>query len=163
MKELKRLRVKFVLSNMVMVTLVIGLAFLGVGYFTKNQIDRDNEKMLGMAVEAEHAGSFLEWEGIARMPYFIVVTDGNNRDGTGGRPVWNGTGYRTGKISGSPEPVSTGSGGDIGKLSAPVSEDTGGEAVTVLLMEIPVWEKLICRECGKRWQWSEVLCGWLCS
>ncbi len=71
MKELKRLRVKFVLSNMVMVTLVIGLAFLGVGYFTKNQIDRDNEKMLGMAVEAEHAGSFLEWEGIARMPYFI--------------------------------------------------------------------------------------------
>ena len=79
MKELKRLRVKFVLSNMVMVTLVIGLAFLGVGYFTKNQIDRDNEKMLGMAVEAEHAGSFLEWEGIARMPYFIVVTDGNNQ------------------------------------------------------------------------------------
>ena len=73
MKELKRLRVKFVLSNMVMVTFVIGLAFLGVGYFTKNQIDRDNEKMLGMAVEVEHAGSFLEWEGIARMPYFIVV------------------------------------------------------------------------------------------
>ena len=34
MKELKRLRIKFVASNMAMVTLVIGLAFLAVGYFT---------------------------------------------------------------------------------------------------------------------------------
>ncbi len=54
-------------------------------------------------------------------------------DHTGGRPVWNGTGYRTGKISGSPEPVSTGSGGDIGKLSAPVSEDTGGKRLPYCL------------------------------
>ena len=35
MKELKWLRIKFVLSNMGMVTVVIALAFLAVGYFTQ--------------------------------------------------------------------------------------------------------------------------------
>ena len=61
MKELKRLRIKFVASNMVMVTLVIGLAFLAVGYFTQYRINADNERML--------------WE----VPYFILVTDGDDQ------------------------------------------------------------------------------------
>ena len=77
MKELKWLRVKFVLSNMVMVTLVIGLAFLAVGYFTKTRMEQDNEQFLWKAAAAETMPEF--WEaGTVRAPYFILITDGND-------------------------------------------------------------------------------------
>ena len=39
MKELKRLRIKYIVSNMAMITLVIGLAFLTVGYVTKSRVE----------------------------------------------------------------------------------------------------------------------------
>lgn len=77
MKELRRLRIKFVVSNMVMVTLVIGLAFLAVGYFTKQKMDRNDERMLWQAAAAESVPEF--WDvGSIRAPYFILITDGNN-------------------------------------------------------------------------------------
>ena len=78
MKELKRLRIKFVASNMAMVTLVIGLAFLAVGYFTTYRMNRDNERMLWEAAAAGQTPVF--WGGDeVRMPYFILVTDGDNQ------------------------------------------------------------------------------------
>ncbi len=77
MKELKRLRIKFILSNMAMVTLVIGLAFLAVGYFTKYGMDQNDERMLRQAAAAESLPEF--WDtGEVRAPYFILVTDGND-------------------------------------------------------------------------------------
>lgn len=78
MKELKGLRIKFVVSNMVMVTLVIGLAFLAVGFFTKAMVARDNEQMLGRAVQ-EGGQAFLPEAGGTRLPYFILITDRNSQ------------------------------------------------------------------------------------
>ena len=46
MKELKRLRIKFIVSNMAMVMLVIGLAFLTVGYVTKTRVEQANEQIM---------------------------------------------------------------------------------------------------------------------
>ena len=46
MKELKSLRAKFVISNMLMVTLVIGLAFLAVGFFKKSNMERLSQQAL---------------------------------------------------------------------------------------------------------------------
>lgn len=79
MKELKRLRIKFVASNMVMVTLVIGLAFLAVGYFTQYRINADNERMLWEAAAAEQPPAPFAEEDYVRMPYFILVTDGDDQ------------------------------------------------------------------------------------
>lgn len=77
MKEVRRLRIKFVVSNMIMATLVIGLAFLAVGYFTKSRMDQSNEQMLRQAAAAESMPEF--WDtGEVRAPYFILITDGNN-------------------------------------------------------------------------------------
>ena len=53
MKELKSLRAKFVISNMLMVTLVIGMAFLAVGFFTKNSMERRSEQALDEAALME--------------------------------------------------------------------------------------------------------------
>ena len=79
MKELKRLRIKFVASNMVMVTLVIGLAFLAVGYFTQYRINADNERMLWEAAAAEQPPAPFAEEDYVRVPYFILVTDGDDQ------------------------------------------------------------------------------------
>lgn len=78
MKELKRLRLKFIISNMAMVTVVIVLAFLAVGYFTKYRMDRNNEQMLWEAAAGEPVPARWEEEGV-RMPYFILVTDGEDQ------------------------------------------------------------------------------------
>ncbi len=80
MKELKSLRIKFVISNMLMVTLVIGLAFLAVGLFTKNSMERRSEQALGEAALMEGNG-FLAYPalgGQVRFPYFILITDGQD-------------------------------------------------------------------------------------
>ena len=80
MKELKSLRAKFVISNMLMVTLVIGLAFLAVGFFTKNSMERRSEQALDEAALMEGNG-FLTYPalgGQVRFPYFILITDGEN-------------------------------------------------------------------------------------
>ena len=53
MKELKGLRVKFIVSNMVMVSLVIGLAFFLVGGMMKLRVKQNQERLLGQAAEAE--------------------------------------------------------------------------------------------------------------
>lgn len=79
MKELKRLRLKFVVSNMAMVTLVIGLAFFAVGFFTKMCMDRDSQQMLDQAAAAQGVQKFITSAGGARLPYFILVTDGENQ------------------------------------------------------------------------------------
>ena len=53
MKELKSLRAKFVISNMLMVTLVIGLAFLAVGFFTKSNMERRSQQALDEAMDCD--------------------------------------------------------------------------------------------------------------
>lgn len=78
MKELKWLRIKFVLSNMGMVTVVIALAFLAVGYFTQYRMDQNNERMMWEAALYGQEGFALD-AGRVRMPYFILVTDGDNQ------------------------------------------------------------------------------------
>ena len=78
MKELKWLRIKFVLSNMGMVTVVIALAFLAVGYFTQYRMDQNNERMMREAALYGQEGFALD-AGRVRMPYFILVTDGDNQ------------------------------------------------------------------------------------
>ena len=80
MKELKSLRAKFVISNMLMVTLVIGLAFLAVGFFTKSNMERRSQQALDEAAVMEESG-FLTYPalgGQVRFPYFILITDGND-------------------------------------------------------------------------------------
>ena len=74
MKELKRLRIKFIVSNMAMVTLVIGLAFLTVGYVTKSRVEQANEQILER-IYSENIQDFFSTPADMRMPYFIVVTD----------------------------------------------------------------------------------------
>ena len=78
MKELKGLRVKFIVSNMVMVSLVIGLAFFLVGGMMKLRVKQNQERLLGQAAEAEFRE--MSWESQrSRLPYFILVTDGDDR------------------------------------------------------------------------------------
>ena len=74
MKELKRLRIKFIVSNMAMVTLVIGLAFLTVGYVTKSRVEQANEQILER-IYSENIQDFFSTPADMRMPYFIDVTD----------------------------------------------------------------------------------------
>ena len=96
--------IKFVISNMLMVTLVIGLAFLAVGLLhQKNSMERRSEQALGEAALMEGNG-FLAYPalgGQVRFPYFILITDGQDhvirvegqyRSGAGGRipPVHRG-------------------------------------------------------------------------
>ena len=45
MKELKRLKIKFVASNMAMVTLVIGLAFLAIGQITRLRMEQHSKPL----------------------------------------------------------------------------------------------------------------------
>ncbi len=78
MKELKRLRIKFIISNMAMVTLVIGLAFLTIGYVTKSRVDAANEQILER-MYSENIQDFFSAPEEMRMPYFIVVTDQKNQ------------------------------------------------------------------------------------
>ena len=78
MKELRGLRVKFIVSNMVMVSLVIGLAFFLVGGMMKLRVRQNQERLLGQAAEAEFRE--MSWESQrSRLPYFILVTDGDDR------------------------------------------------------------------------------------
>lgn len=74
MKELKRLRMKFVVTNMAMVSLVIGLAFLAAGYVTRAWVDRNNEQALGR-INAENVQEFFTSGRDLRMPYFILTTN----------------------------------------------------------------------------------------
>ncbi len=74
MKELKRLRIKFVASNMVMVTIVIVLAFLAVGYAAKSRIHQSNEQLLEHAY-SETIPDFFTLSFGTRIPYFILVTN----------------------------------------------------------------------------------------
>lgn len=74
MKELKGLRMKFVLTNMAMVTIVLGLAFLAMGGLVEGQVDRDSERFLARAAQSRAAGAF-QAEGKVRLPYLILVTD----------------------------------------------------------------------------------------
>ncbi len=79
MKELKRLRMKFVVSNMVMVSLVIGLSFLLVGGLMRFSVKQNQERLLGQAASAQDLREFL-WENqSARLPYLILVTDANRQ------------------------------------------------------------------------------------
>ncbi|HIX14243.1 MAG TPA: HAMP domain-containing histidine kinase [Candidatus Hungatella pullicola] len=79
MKEIKRLRFKFIASNMVMVTLVIALAFFAIGYFTKNRIEQNNRDLLGQVASNGMVPQFFEGGMENRIPYFTITIDGNHQ------------------------------------------------------------------------------------
>ena len=78
MKELKGLRIKFVVSNMAMVSLVIGLAFLLVGGLMKFRVEQNQQRLLGEAASIENYREVLWQDQRTRLPVFILVTDGED-------------------------------------------------------------------------------------
>ena len=76
MKELKRLQVKFVVSTMVMVSLIIGLAFLAIGYVAKTMVEQSAVPFPASA-EPQNAREYFSPDREARLPYFILITDGD--------------------------------------------------------------------------------------
>lgn len=78
MKELRGLRIKFVVSNMVMVSLVIGLAFLLVGGLMKFRVEQNQQRLLGEAASIENYREVLWQDQRTRLPVFILVTDGED-------------------------------------------------------------------------------------
>lgn len=79
MKELKGLRIKFVVSNMAMVSLVIGLAFLLVGGLMNFKVEQNQQRLLGEAASMENFREVLWQSQRTRMPFFILVTDGEDK------------------------------------------------------------------------------------
>ena len=78
MKELRGLRIKFVVSNMAMVSLVIGLAFLLVGGLMKFRVEQNQQRLLGEAASIENYREVLWQDQRTRLPFFILVTDGED-------------------------------------------------------------------------------------
>ncbi len=76
MKELKRLKIKFVASNMAMVTLVIGLAFLAIGQITRLRMEQHSEQALAH-MGTENMQDFFSPGRESLLPYFVLIT---NRD-----------------------------------------------------------------------------------
>ena len=75
MKELRGLRIKFVVSNMVMVSLVIGLAFLLVGGLMKFRVEQNQQRLLGEAASIENYREVLWQDQRTRLPVFILKSE----------------------------------------------------------------------------------------
>lgn len=79
MKELNRLKIKFVFFNMVLVTAVLIFALTGGLWIMKKQVRRKSQDVLSrVAMQEDIAGTIFETNTYARVPYFSVVmqTDG---------------------------------------------------------------------------------------
>lgn len=78
MKEISRLRMKFMLYNMVIVTVVIGAAFFAAVFLVKNRIMEESNSLLSRAAAEETGALIFEVSPHVRVPYFTVLVD---RDG----------------------------------------------------------------------------------
>lgn len=75
MKEIVRLRIKFMLYNMIIVTVVIGAAFFAAAFLVKNRIMEESNSLLSRAAEEETGALIFEVSPQVRVPYFTVVVD----------------------------------------------------------------------------------------
>lgn len=78
MKEISRLRMKFMLYNMTIVTVIIGAAFLAAVFLVKNRIMEESNSLLSRAAAEETGALIFEVSPQVRLPYFTVMVD---RDG----------------------------------------------------------------------------------
>ena len=77
MKELRQLRIKFVLSNMAIVTVLLCLGLFAVGIFNRAGLEREAERYLQESMEPGTAAElFFGGEG-ARIPHFTLVLNGD--------------------------------------------------------------------------------------
>lgn len=79
MKELNRLRFRFVLFNMLLVTAVLGAAMFAGTLLVKRQIRSESSNLLSRAVTQETGEKIFEAAPYVRIPYFTVVV---RQDGT---------------------------------------------------------------------------------
>lgn len=79
MKELKRLKIKFVFFNMALVTAVLIFALAGGFLLMEKQVQRESRDALARVAMQETAGTIFEVTSYPRVPYFSVVVgaDGN--------------------------------------------------------------------------------------
>lgn len=74
MKELNRLKIKFVFFNMVLVTAILIFALIGGLWIMKKQVRRESQDVLArVAMQEDIAGTIFETNTYARVPYFSVV------------------------------------------------------------------------------------------
>lgn len=79
MKEIDRLRWKFMLYNMLIVTAVISITFISAAFLIKRRGYEEIDSVLYQAVqEREAEESSFQWPPLTRIPYFsaVVQTDG---------------------------------------------------------------------------------------
>lgn len=78
MKELRRLKFRFVLFNMILVTAVLVLALAGGTVLIRRQVQRDGMEALERAALQDPVETIFELNAYTRIPYFTVVveTDG---------------------------------------------------------------------------------------
>lgn len=73
MKELSRLRGRFVLYNMLLVTMVLGAAMFAGTLLVTRQVRSESSSVLSRAVTQETEGQIFEAAPYVRIPYFTVV------------------------------------------------------------------------------------------
>lgn len=74
MKELNRLKIKFVFFNMVLVTAVLFFSLMGGLCLIEKQMQRESEDVLARAaMQKDTSGTIFESTSYARVPYFSVV------------------------------------------------------------------------------------------
>ena len=79
MKELNRLRFRFILFNMLLVTAVLAAALLAGTFLVKQQVKSESSSLLSRAVAQDIEGEIFEATPYVRIPYFSVVV---RQDGT---------------------------------------------------------------------------------
>ena len=77
MKELRQLRIKFVLSNMAIVTALLCLGLFAIGLFNRVSLEREAERFLQGGMEPGTAAElFLEGQE-TRIPHFTLILNGD--------------------------------------------------------------------------------------
>lgn len=79
MKELNRLRYRFILFNMLLVTVVLAAAMIAGAFLVKRQVKSESSSVLSRAVTQEMEGEIFKAAPYVRIPYFSVVV---REDGT---------------------------------------------------------------------------------
>lgn len=79
MRELSRLRVRFVVYNMMLVTVVLAAAMAAGSMLVKRQVRQESSSVLERAVEQGAMGQIFEAASYVRIPHFSIVV---KQDGT---------------------------------------------------------------------------------
>lgn len=75
MKEIGRLRIKFMVYNMIIVTVIIGAAFFAAVYLLKSRILEESNSLLSRAAAEEGEALIFEVSPRIRVPYFTILVD----------------------------------------------------------------------------------------